>query len=289
MNEDFTQRPGVPDALAGRRARPRVASHSQYGSHLKAETDVTALREREWHAARVTQASLLVASLAHELFQPLTAILNNADAGLRFLDSDNLPAGEMRDILVDIVASTRKASEVLGTLRAMLTRRPTTRVTFDAAEGVQEVLALVRRELMSEEIHVDTAFAEGCWVNADKTHIGQVLLNLIMNSIDAMRGKRDAARRLQLAVSRDGTDVHVLVKDTGRGISTDEFGKVFEPFWTTKEEGLGMGLPLCRSIVESYGGCIWCERNGAGEVTFRFSLPSAKTADDNNAPKTPVG
>jgi signal transduction histidine kinase len=206
-------------------------------------------------------------------------MLNNAQAGLRFLNRGALDADEMRDILTDIVASNRKASEVLGALRAMLRRQHTTRITFDAADVVHDVLALVRSELMSEQIEVESVLQPRCYLNADKTQIGQVLLNLVMNSMDAMRGSRDIPRSLRLAVrTTDDLYVEVAVRDSGRGIPSDRRPKVFEAFWTTKEKGLGMGLPLCRAIVESYGGRIWCEDNEVHGVTFRFRLPLVEQA-----------
>jgi C4-dicarboxylate-specific signal transduction histidine kinase len=224
----------------------------------------------------VGQTSLLVASLAHELCQPLAAILNNAQAGLRFLKRGMATPETMEEIFLDIVASNRKANEVLGALRAMLRRRTTLRVIFDAAEAVTDVLALVRSELMTEQIEVDTVLQSECWVDADKTQIEQVLLNLVMNAIDAMRGEGKRARRLRVAVSalNDGS-IEVAVQDSGSGIAPEQRPKVFEAFWTTKQKGLGMGLPLCRAIIESYAGRIWCEDNQSRGVTFRFKLPSA--------------
>jgi signal transduction histidine kinase len=241
------------------------------------QREIAALREHQWHSARVAQTTLLVASLAHELCQPLAAILNNAQAGLRFLSRGDLDVDEMRDLLTDIVASNRKASEVLGALRAMLRRQHTTRIIFDAPDALHDVLTLVRSELMTEQIEVETALEAGCFVNADKPQIEQVLLNLIMNSIDAMRGCVGRARRLKLSVSPTEDEyVEVAVEDSGSGIPRDKRSKIFEAFWTTKEKGLGMGLPLCRAIVESYGGRIWCEDNPTGGVTFRFRLPTAE-------------
>ena len=244
---------------------------------LANEHEIVQLREHQWHSVRVAQTALLVASLAHELSQPLSAILNNAQAGLRFLHNDALDPQDMQDILTDIVASNKRASEVLGALRAMLKRQQTTRITFDAADAVNDVLALVRSELMTEMIEVETSLAAGCYLTADKTQVEQVLLNLIMNAIDAMRGTRNGTGRLQLTLSAgDRGEVQLAVKDTGRGIPADEAVQVFEAFWTTKKKGLGIGLPVCRAIVESYGGRIWCENNPAGGVTFRLTLPSAE-------------
>ena len=262
----------------GERTSRLMATVQDVTSISKTEGEVAALREHQWHSARVAQTTLLVASLAHELCQPLAAMLNNAQAGLRFLNRGALDLNEIRDILTDIVASNRKANEVLGALRAMLRRQHTTRITFDAADVVHDVLALVRSELMSEQIEVETVLAPGCYLNADKTQIGQVLLNLIMNSIDAMRGSR-TARSLKLTVRTTGdSHVEIAVRDCGRGIASDKHPKIFEAFWTTKEKGLGMGLPLCRAIIESYGGRIWCEDNEVHGVTFRFRLPLVEQA-----------
>jgi len=183
----------------------------------------------------------------------------------------------MRDILTDIVASNRKAGEVMSALRAMLRRQHTTRAIFEGADAVHDVLALVRSELMTEQIEVETSLAPQCFMNADKAQIEQVLLNLVMNSIDSMRGMRGAARKLSIALGPVGDrQVQVSVVDTGLGIPRSKLDKVFEAFWTTKKKGLGMGLSVCRAIVESYGGRIWCESSAAGDVAFRFKLPLAE-------------
>lgn len=240
------------------------------------EQELTELQSHKWHSARVTQASLLVASLAHELSQPLAAILNNAQAGLRFMRNGDLNAEEIRDILTDIVASNRRASDVLSALRAMLRRQQTDRITFDTADAVRDVLGLVRSELMTERIDFDVSLPPHCSVSADKIQIEQVILNLVMNSIDAMRGQV-GPKKLWVALELlDDKDVQVSIKDSGRGIPAGKLDKVFEAFWTTKNTGLGMGLSVCRAIVESYGGRIWCESNKRGEVMFRFKLPRAE-------------
>ncbi|HEX2831299.1 MAG TPA: ATP-binding protein [Burkholderiales bacterium] len=260
-----------------------IARAQAVAEQARAEQEIDELRTHQWHSARVAQTAPLVASLAHELCQPLAAILNNAQAGLRFLNHRDIDVDEIRDILADIVASNKRANEVLGALRAMLRRRGTTRTTFDIADAVGDVLALVRSELMTEQIDVDLSAAPEAYVHADKTQIEQVLLNLVMNSIDAMRAL-EGARRLNIAVSAsDKTGIVVSVKDTGRGIPADRQPKVFEAFWTTKHKGLGVGLSLCRAIVESYGGRIWCEPNVPRGAAFRFSLPCTARAEDGVA------
>jgi len=267
----------------GRRTERLFATVQDVSALRDNEEEMTELRAHKWHSARVTQTALLVASLAHELSQPLAAILNNAQAGLRFLNNGLLSPEEMRDILTDIVASNRKAGDVMSALRAMLRRQHTTRGIFDGAEVVRDVLALVRSELMTEQIEVEASLAPHCLMNADKIQIEQVLLNLVMNSIDSMRGIRATARKLAITLTLSGDDhVELSVQDTGTGIPASKLDKVFEAFWTTKQKGLGMGLSVCRAIVESYGGRIWCESSAAGNVTFRLKLPLA--ADEVTGP-----
>jgi PAS domain S-box-containing protein len=253
-----------------------VATISDVTASVRLQQEVMDLRTYRWHSGRVAQTGLLVASLAHELSQPLAAILNNAQAGLRLLKRDSLTAEEMRDMLEDIVAADRKANEVVGTLRAMLRRQHTPRVHFDASEAVQDVLRLVRSELISEQIELATSLPAGCCLTADKTQIEQVILNLVMNATDAMRGKQHGPRRLELAANATATGVvEFSVKDTGDGIPPDKLAHVFEAFWTTKKKGLGMGLSVSRSIVAAHGGRMWFEtRTGQGS-TFYFALPSA--------------
>jgi len=261
--------------LPGARTERLVATVRDVTTDHSAERELAQLREYRWHSARVTQSTLLVASLAHELCQPLTAILTNAQAGLRFLKNGKADVHELRSLLGDITASNRRANEVLGALRSMLRRQQTTRITFDAADAVRDVLALVRSELMSEQIDVETSLAPQCYVNADKTQIEQVVLNLVMNSIDAMRGERWARCQLGISLSGSEEQVHIAVVDSGRGIPAEKMSSVFEAFWTTKQKGLGMGLQVCRAIVESYGGRIWCESNDLAGVTFHVIVPLA--------------
>jgi signal transduction histidine kinase len=263
----------------GERTARLLASVQDVTASLRTEQEVLELRSHHWHSDRVSQTGLLVASLTHELSQPLSAVLSNAQAGLRFLSHDDLGPEEMRDILSDIVASSKRASDVLSALRAMLRRRHTTRVTFEAAEAVQDVLALVRSELMSEQIDVETFLQTNCQLTADKAQVEQVLLNLVVNAIDAMRGKPQGERHLRLALSRNGSDLTFSVCDSGVGIPADKVAKVFEAFWTNKKKGLGMGLSVCRSIMESYGGHIGLEANPEAGVTFYFTLPAAEEAD----------
>jgi two-component system sensor kinase FixL len=246
----------------------------------KSEQELQLLRSQHWHADRISRTGVLVASLAHELSQPLAAILSNAQAGLRFmsheLSHEPLDEEEIRDILKDIVADNKRAGNVIEALRAMIRHKHTERATVDAAEIVREVLALLHSEIVTQQIEVEPAFEDGCFVLVDKTQIEQVLLNLILNSIDAMQDQAIEQRRLQVQVRRMAQDeIQVAVRDSGAGIVKDQLNSVFDAFWTTKAHGLGMGLAVCRSIIEAHGGRIWAECNSDRGVSFLFRLPVA--------------
>jgi signal transduction histidine kinase len=211
-------------------------------------------------------------------------MLSNAQAGLRFLGQDDVAPEEIKNILVDIVAANKRASEVLGALRSMLRRQRTERAHFDIADAVRDVLGLLRSELTMQQVELETSPMPGCFVFADSTQIEQVLLNLVMNAIDAMDKEPLPHRRLRISVSRDEEgDVRVAVTDCGIGIPKEQFQKVFEAFWTTKGKGMGMGLSVCRAIIESHGGRIWVESNDDRGVTFYFKLPAPAEPQDSTA------
>jgi two-component system, LuxR family, sensor kinase FixL len=228
------------------------------------------------HVARVSAMGEIAASLAHELNQPLTAILTNTQAALRLVDRPDVDLAEIREILHDVVADDRRAGEVIGTLRTMLRRGKTEPRTMDLSNTVRDVLMLLNSELVGQHVEVETILAPGSFVLADKTQTEQVLLNLVMNGVDAMRPRPTAERRLRIEVSRlSEPAAQIAVRDSGMGISDDDREKVFDAFWTTKPTGMGMGLAVCKSIVDSYGGRIWLERNSDRGVTFFFTLPLA--------------
>jgi two-component system sensor kinase FixL len=233
------------------------------------------------HISRVSTMGEIAASLAHELNQPLTAILSNAQAGLRLLDRPGTDQTEIREILQDVVADDKRAGNVIGNLRTMLRRGKTERRRMDLAGTVRDVLMLLHSELVGQHVEVETALAADSFVLADRTQTEQVLLNLVMNGIDAMRQRPAPERRLRIEVSRiDDTAARIAVRDSGMGISDDDLEQVFHAFWTTKTLGMGMGLAVCKSIVDSCGGRIWVERNNDRGVTFFVTLPLATEAQN---------
>jgi len=251
-------------------------SHEDITQRKLSEQELQNLRAQQWHTERITRTGVLIASLAHELSQPLTAILSNAQAGLRFLANDNLDKQEISDILSDIVSDDKRAGEIIEALRIMLRRQKTERKIIDASDVVGDVLGLLHTELVSQGVTVEEDIGDGNYVLADKAQIQQVVLNLLMNAIDAMRPRPEGLRHMSIKIWPTAeSEVHISVRDCGIGITPDQFEKLFDGFWTTKSRGTGMGLAICRSIVESHGGRIWVEANDGPGSTFYFALPAS--------------
>lgn len=251
-------------------------SHEDITQRKNSEIELQNLRTQHWHSERVTRTGLLIASLAHELSQPLTAILSNAQAGLRFMAHDAPDLKEIGEILKDIASDDKRAGEIIESLRVMVRRQQSERQLIDLAALASEVTVLLKSELVATQVELECDFAAGCLALADRAQIQQVLLNLSMNAMEAMAAKPIDQRRLRIGVRGPGQgEVQISVSDSGFGITQEEFKKVFDAFWTTKSRGTGMGLAISRSIIESHGGRIWVDsRDGEGS-TFFVSLPAA--------------
>ena len=218
----------------------------------------------------------LTASLAHELNQPLTSILSNAQAALRFIDSGTLNQAELTEILQDIVNDDKRAGNIIRSLRSMVKPQENEREVTVINNIVREAIALFHSEAIIRSIKVETVLENVLpSVNVDKVQIQQVIINLMMNAADSMLDVSTIRKIIiQTAAASDG-GVLVTVSDFGTGIAEEKLAKIFEPFFTTKFSGLGMGLSLSRSIIESHGGHIWAEQNTDGGATFFFDLPGA--------------
>jgi PAS domain S-box-containing protein len=248
----------------------------------RAEEELQRLRLHLWHTDRVAQTGAITASLAHELNQPLTAILSNAQAGLRFMDAGNPDLAEIRAILTDIVHDNKRAGAVISGLRSMLRRRETERERIDLAETIGEVLVFVHSELVGQQVEVHQRLEPDSLVLADKGQVQQVILNLVMNAVQAMQDQPADRRRLTLTLTRTHTgEALVALRDSGPGIPEEQQGKLFEAFWTTKNQGLGIGLHISRSIIESHGGRLSFTNNPDQGATFSFTLPIAMNAGDS--------
>ena len=238
----------------------------------RVETEVRELRRDLTHVGRVATMGELTASIAHELNQPPTAILTNAQVAGRLIDS-GADAKAVRDIVADIVADDQRAGEVIRRVRAFVKKDETNQSRLDINAVVQDVIGLVRNDaiIRGVSIDLDLAFDLPSMV-ADRVQLQQVVLNLIMNGLDAMRAAADRRLAITTRVGAEGT-VRVSVRDHGCGIVEDDLARIFEPFYTTKPQGLGMGLSIARSLVEAHGGRLWAESNPNGGATFTFTLP----------------
>jgi FixJ family two-component response regulator/signal transduction histidine kinase len=258
-------------------------------ARARSEEEAHHLRSRLWHADRVAQVSALTAAIAHDINQPLTAILSNAQAGLANLERGEAPPEEIRAILEAVVRDDKRAAGTIRTMRAFLRQEEKGHERLDLAVALHEVLGLLATELDRKGIRIEARLEPGCWVSADKTQIEQVALNLIMNAAQAMEGCPPEERRISLHAGRADGRVAVELRDTGAGIKADDMHAVFKPFWSTRKQGLGLGLAICRSIVEAHGGEIRMERNAGRGMTFRFDLPAdaaaaGQAAEDAIAP-----
>jgi PAS domain S-box-containing protein len=238
------------------------------------EAEMLQLRDELAHAGHKSTMAQLASGLAHELNQPLGAILRNAEAAELLLQQSPPDLQELRAILADICKDDHRAGEVIDHLRALLKRRGLERVELDCAELVHEVLALVQPDAATRKVRlaVDVP-ATLPPVRGDRVHLQQVLLNLILNGMDAMADVPAQQRRLVVRARRaDAATVEVAIADAGCGIAADKLERLFEPFFTTKPEGLGLGLPISADIVRAHGGRIWAESGPAG-ATFFFTVP----------------
>ena len=222
------------------------------------------------HASRLAVVGELTAMIAHEINQPLGAILSNADAAELLLRQKEPPLREIREILADIRKNDIRASETIRRMRALQRRREMDLHPIDINQTVAEVLRLVASDAQRRGVRIETGYAAPPpSVRGDTVHLQQVLLNLILNAMDAMAELSESRRRIGVRVERDGTDtVKVAVEDTGPGVPPDRLPRIFESFFTTKKEGMGLGLSIARSIIEAHQGHIWVERNCNGMTVF---------------------
>lgn len=226
-------------------------------------------------ASRVTTMGVLAASIAHELSQPLTAIVSNAQAGRRFLDRQVADPDEVRAALTDIADHGKRAGAIIQRLRDLLRHGEHPQTCLALNTIVREILPLVSGETILKHIEVVLDLDPGLpEVQGDRVQIQQVLLNLIVNACEAMADEFNDPRQLTVRTSNGAGDmIEVAVQDTGRGASPEQIEQIFEPFYTTKDDGMGMGLSICRTIIERHRGRLWATSNPEGGTTFRFVLP----------------
>jgi PAS domain S-box-containing protein len=253
-----------------------ISERKQAEEQLRAsERDLQTTQAELARVSRLTTMGELAASIAHEVNQPLTAVINNASACLRLLANDNLEPEVLRRALSGIIADGTRASTVLARIRGFIKKEPAEKSELDINEVIQEVLVLAGRELYEHQVLPDHQLkADLPSVLADRVQLQQVLLNLIMNGIEAMAAVTDRPRLLGLQSRIDESgDVLVAVSDSGTGFGL-ELDRVFTPFFTTKANGMGMGLSISRSLIEGHGGRLWAGPNSPHGAVFSFTLPA---------------
>jgi signal transduction histidine kinase len=222
---------------------------------------------------RLAMMGELTASIAHEIKQPLAAIVANGDFCLRQLGSSTPDLAKIREAIDEIVNDGNRASTIISQIRAILTRSAPDRVALDVNAVIRAVLSFVRREIDQNNISVRMDLAEDLpHVLGEEVQLQQVLINLIMNSIDAMRTTLDRPRELVIKSLKTAQGVHIQIQDSGPGLDIEIVDRIFEPFFTTKPAGVGLGLSISRSIVESHGGRMWYTQGSRGAL-FEFTLP----------------
>ena len=241
----------------------------------RTELELQKLRGDMIHVGRVSTMGELAVSLVHELTQPLTAILTNAQVAERMLDSGRAHPVALREIVAEIAADDRRAGEVIRRLRDFVKKDPPRRSPLDLNAVVQDAASLVHSDVIIRNVELTLDLATGLpLVSADRVELQQVLLNLIMNGLDAMREVEH--RQLRVATRLDDAgQAEIAVSDRGTGIPEERLPRIFDAFYTTKHHGLGMGLSIARSLVEAHGGRLWARNNSEGGATFTFTLPPA--------------
>ncbi len=261
----------------GKPAFARSVSHD-ITRQKEAEQEAEKLRREIAHVGRVSMMGQLASALAHEINQPLGAILRNAEAAELFLQDQSPDLEEIRAILTDIRKDDQRAGNVIDRMRGLLKRQDLNKRAVDVAELVGEVAALVRSDAAARHIKLELGVADNLPpVFGDLVHLQQVLLNLIVNGMDALDESNREDRRVSVIATPDGSKtVEIAVSDSGPGIPADKLAHIFDPFFTTKANGMGMGLPISHTIIAAHGGRLWAENKDEGGASFRFTLPIAE-------------
>jgi C4-dicarboxylate-specific signal transduction histidine kinase len=235
------------------------------------------------HANRVATIGHLTASIAHEVNQPIAGTVTNAEAALRWLGRDPPDLGEIGKALRRIVRDGNRAADVITRIRRMITKGIPQGDFLDVNRGIREVIELTRSEAHKNGVSVRTNLADGLPViRGDRIQLQQVMLNLIINAVEAMRDITEGTRELLISTETAAPDaVLVTVSDSGPGLTPAGLDRLFEPFYTTKPGGLGLGLSICRSIIEAHGGRLWASANALGGISFHFTLPGGADTASN--------
>jgi signal transduction histidine kinase/integral membrane sensor domain MASE1 len=253
-----------------------IVTRTDVTAKKRAEREARAQQQQLTHLGRAAVLGQLSGAFAHELNQPLTSILGNAEAGLRLIETGTGDPREIADILRDIVRDDERAARVIERLRALLEKGDIVRRPVDVNAAASEVLELAKSELLTRGVIVSATFDAALpLVLADHVQLQQIVLNLLMNACEAMSGTPVAERKVRLSTSylADDACVQISVSDTGCGIPADDLERIFLPFVSTKPHGMGLGLAICRSVAESHRGRLWAERGADGGAVLNLRIP----------------
>lgn len=266
---DIAERKRAEEALRLSRVSLEHLVEQRTGSLLATQAELV-------RVARVAIIGELTASIAHEVNQPLAGIVANADACLAWLSTPQPNLDEAKKAAGSMILAATRASEVIARIRSLITKAAPESLKLNINEVIEEAVALARTETMNNNVSVVTELASDLpIVLGDRIQLQQVILNLVMNGIAAMSSMNDRPRRLLIrSQTQDADRVLVAVQDSGAGMSPDVMARLFEPFFTTKSQGIGMGLPISRSIIEGHGGRLWAESTVSQGSTFQFTLPT---------------
>ena len=231
------------------------------------------------HMNRVSTMGELAASLAHEILHPIATARNNARAGMRFLQMSPPNLDEVKEALGCVVRDADRARDIVSRMRDHIKKSPPRRDAFDLNEALRDAIVMVRSAIAKNRVTVNTNLMDGLVpIQGDRVQLQQVVLNLVLNAVEAMGSVEGGDRELLVGTKQtDGNGVIVAVRDSGPGVDPGHLDRVFEPFYTTKSSGVGMGLSICRSIIEAHGGRLWAEANERRGAVFQFNLPGAQT------------
>jgi C4-dicarboxylate-specific signal transduction histidine kinase len=248
----------------------------QMAEQKRTEETLQATRTELARVARITTIGELTASIAHEVNQPLAAVVANADACVAWLSREQPDLVEARAAAERATQGATRASEVIARIRSLISKATPEKSRVQINQVVEQTAALAAGQASKNNVAIEFQLSPDVPnVLGDSIQLQQVVLNLIVNGIEAMNSVADRPRKLVIRTQpQSGGQIRVSVQDSGVGVTADVMGRLFEPFFTTRAKGMGMGLPISRSIIEAHGGKLWAESNGSGGAIFSFTLPS---------------
>lgn len=252
-----------------------IFSFEDVTERMSMEAEIRQLQADFTHAARISTLGELTTSIAHEINQPLAAIVTNAETSLRWLSRDDPNVEKVKALTTRVAASARRASDIVQHIRGMASKRQPERVATDLNEIVQESLIFIRHEIESQSIGITTDLARGLpSTMADRIQLQQVVVNLLINSVQAVEAQSEGKREICIGTHlTDAGGLAFMLRDTGPGIPPEDLARIFEGFFTTKEAGMGIGLAICQSIISEHGGSITASNHPGGGAQFHFEIP----------------